>query len=305
MTTVAEHPSPTASSKPSRWRGPWRRPVFLEGVTWLYLIWSLVPIVVAVAFSFNNGKSDSTWQGFSTRWYWGSATNSIFNNPVYRGAIAQTLKLGISVTILTLIIGVAFGIGIHRWRSKTAITFNFVMIFSYVVPELIFGIALFFVFTQLFKPVGLGTPAEILGLVTWNISWPAIIVVARLASIGPSYEEAAADLGCTRLQAIRRVLIPMLMPAIFASAVLIFATTIDDFVIVDLLSSSANTQPMSVFIYSSTRGGQSGPQLNALATVMLALSLVAATLGFLGYRWITRGERGASGEEALGTIAGL
>ena len=289
-----------------RFRGnPWRRPVFLEGFTWLYLAWSLIPIAIAVVFSFNNGKSVSTWQGFSTRWYWGSHSESVFQNPIFRGAIQQTVKLGISVTILTLIIGVAFGIGIHRWRSKTSIGFNFVMVFSYVVPELIFATALFFVFTQLFTGISLGTAAEILGLITWNISWPAIIVMARLNAIGPSYEEAAADLGCTRFQAIRRVLLPMLMPAIFASAVLIFATTIDDFVIVDLLSSNAATQPISVLIYSSTHGGQSGPQLNALATIMLVMSLVAATVGLLGYRWITRGERGANREDALTTIAGM
>ena len=69
-------------------------------------------------------------------------------------------------------------------------------------------------------------------------------------SIGKSYEEAAADLGASRLRAIWRVLLPMLMPAVFASAVLVFAGVIDDFVIVDQLSSTAETQPMSVLIYS-------------------------------------------------------
>jgi len=73
------------------------------------------------------------------------------------------------------------------------------MVFSYVIPELIFGVAMFFLFTQLFTFIRLGTVAEVLGLVTWNFSWPAIIVLARLVSIGRSYEEAAADLGASRL----------------------------------------------------------------------------------------------------------
>jgi spermidine/putrescine transport system permease protein len=105
--------------------------------------------------------------------------------------------------------------------------------------------------------------------------------------------------------AIRRVLLPMLMPAIFASAVLVFASTVDDFVIVQQLSSTANTQPMSVLIYANVHGGLSGPALNALATIMLLISLIVAVIGFVAYRWLTRGERTQGGTEALTGIAGI
>ncbi|MGH9298622.1 MAG: ABC transporter permease, partial [Acidimicrobiales bacterium] len=111
-------------------------------------------------------------------------------------------------------------------------------------------------------------------------------------------------LGASKLSAIRRVLLPMLMPAIVASAVLVFAGVIDDFVLVEQLSSTAGTQPMAVIIYSSTRGGLGGPALNALATLMLAFSLVIAMLGYVLYRWMTRGERNG-GAEALTSIAGI
>ncbi len=287
------------------WRNPWRRPWVLEGFTWLYLIWSIVPIAIAVLFSFNNGRSQSAWQGFSTRWYWGDPINSVFHNPALRGAVEQTIRLSVLTTIIAVPLGVTFAIGINRWRTRTSATFNFVMVFSYVIPELIFAVAVFFLFTQLFKSIHLGTMAEVLGLVTWNFSWPAIIVLARLVSIGDSYEEAATDLGASRLQAIRRVLIPMLMPAIFASAVLVFASVVDDFVVVDLLSSTANTQPMSVIIYSTSHAGNGGPALNALATIMLVLSFVVATIGLVAYRWMTRGERGSSRQEAMTSIAGM
>ena len=264
-----------------------------------------MPIAIAVLFSFNNGKSQSVWQGFSTRWYWGDPINSVFHNPALRGAVEQTIRLSVLTTIIAVPLGVTFAIGINRWRTRTSATFNFVMVFSYVIPELIFAVAVFFFFTQLFKSIHLGTMAEVLGLVTWNFSWPAIIVLARLVSIGDSYEEAAADLGASRLQAIRRVLLPMLMPAIFASAVLVFASVVDDFVVVDLLSSTANTQPMSVIIYSTSHAGNGGPALNALATIMLVLSFVVATIGLVAYRWMTRGERGSSRQEAMTSIAGM
>jgi spermidine/putrescine transport system permease protein len=284
-------------------RNPWRHPWFLEGFTWLYLIWSLVPIAIAVLFSFNNGKSQSVWQGFSWRWYFADPVNSVLHDPALHAAVVQTVRLSVYTTLIAVPLGVAFALGISRWRSYTASTFNFAMILSFVIPELIFGVAMFFVFTALFTAVHLGTLAEVLGLVTWNVSWPAIIIQARLVTIGKQYEEAAADLGATQLQIMRRVMLPMLAPAIFASAVLVFSSVVDDFVLVDLLNSNVSNTPMSVYIYSQQHGGNGGPALNALGTIMLVMSLVIAVIGFIGYRWMTRGERGTS-MSALTTIAG-
>ena len=293
----------TAPSRPRPWRNPWRHPWLLEGFTWLYLIWSLVPIAIAVLFSFNNGRSQATWQGFSWRWYFTDPVNSVLHSTALQDAVLQTVRLSVYTTLIAVPLGVAFALGINRWRGYTSSTFNFVMILSFVIPELIFGVAMFFVFTVLFSFVHLGTLAQTLGLVTWNVSWPAIIVQARLVTIGRQYEEAAADLGATPWQVIYRVMMPLLTPAIFASAVLVFSGVVDDFVLVDLLSSNAANTPMSVYIYAQQRGGNGGPALNALGTIMLAMSFVIAIIGYLGYRWLTRGERGGR-LGALTTIAG-
>ena len=289
----------------SRWRrrNLWRHPWFLEGFTWLYLLWSLLPIALAVLFSFNNGKSQAVWQGFSWRWYFADPVNSVLHDPALHASVIQTLRLSVYTTLIAVPLGVAFALGINRWRGVTSSSFNFVMILSFVIPELIFGVAMFFMFTALFSFVHLGTLAETLGLVTWNVSWPAIIVQARLVTLGRQYEDAAADLGATQWQTMRRVMLPLLAPAIFASAVLVFSSVIDDFVIVDLLNSNANNTPMSVLIYSTQRGGNGGPALNALGTIMLVLSFAVAVIGYLGYRWMTRGER-INGQQALTAITG-
>ncbi|HEU5386024.1 MAG TPA: ABC transporter permease [Streptosporangiaceae bacterium] len=306
----AETPAPAAPAgtpaRPiSRWnpRNPWRHPWFLEGFTWLYLVWSLVPIVIAVLFSFNKGRSQATYQGLSLHWYFWDKTNSVWHNAQLHAAVIQTVRLSVLTTLIAVPLGVAFALGINRWRGPVSSSFNFMMILSFVIPELIFGVAMFFVFTVLFTTVHLGTVAEVLGLVTWNVSWAAIIVQARLVTLGRQYEEAAADLGAGRFATMRRVMLPLLAPAIFASAVLVFSGVIDDFVIVDLLSSNAGNTPMSVLIYSTQRGGNGGPALNALGTIMLLMSFVIAIIGYLGYRFLTRGERG-SRLDALTTIAG-
>jgi spermidine/putrescine transport system permease protein len=285
------------------WRNPWRRAWFLEGFTWLYLIWSIVPLAIAVLFSFNNGKSQAVWQGFSWRWYFTDPVNSVLHNPALQAAVIQTLRLSALTTLIAVPLGVAFALGINRWYGPTAATFNFVMILSFVVPELIFGVAMFFAFTVLFRFVHLGTLAQVLALVSWNVSWAAIIVQARLVTIGRQYEEASADLGSTQLQTMRRVMLPLLSPAIFASAVLVFSSVIDDFVIVDLLFSNAGNTPMTVYIYAQQHGGNGGPALNALGTIMLVMSLVIVIIGYVGYRFMTRGERGDR-KAALTMMAG-
>jgi spermidine/putrescine transport system permease protein len=183
--TAPPRTEPVASR--GRPRGnPWRRPWAMEGFTWLYIVWSIVPIGIAVLFSFNKGASQATWQGFSTKWYVGSGVTSVLHNPSLHQAVIQTIVLGILTTVICVPIGVGFAIGIDRWRARTSDGLNLVMIFSFVVPELLLAVALFMLVTQALTFLRLGTTAEVAGLVVWNISWPAIIVRARLVSIGHS-----------------------------------------------------------------------------------------------------------------------
>src|SRR5947209_19435483 len=130
---------------------PWRRPWAMEGFTWLYIIWSIVPVAIAVLFSFNRGGSQATWQGFSTKWYVGNQVTSVLHNPELHSAVIQTLRLAGLTTLITVPIGVGFAIGIDRWRSRTSSGFNLVMIFSFVIPELLLAVALFMLVTQLLK----------------------------------------------------------------------------------------------------------------------------------------------------------
>ncbi|MBP1818869.1 ABC transporter permease [Mycobacterium sp. OAE908] len=282
------------------WNDPWRPPRFLVGITIGYLAWSLLPVAIAVLYSFNNGRSRTTWQGFSLRWYWGDKTLSVWHNDALHTALLQTLKLGVVTTAITVPLGVLFAIGIDRWRGRLPAGANFLMLISFVLPEVLLAVALLFVITTIALPISLGTAAQVIGLITFQVSYPAVLVRARLATIGPQYEEAAMDLGASRLGALRRIILPMLMPAIFASTVLVFADVIDDFVLVRYLSGDAATEPVSVKIYNTARGAPT-PALNALATLLLLAALTAVVVGFLIYRYMTRGE---SADRGIGAFAG-
>ena len=271
------------------WNDPWRPPRVLVAVTGLYLVWSLLPVLIAVAFSFNDGKSRTNWQGFSFRWYWGDPAKSVSHDAALHTSLFHTLKLGVITTLITVPLGVMFAMGIDRWRGRLPAGANMLMLISFVVPEVLLAVALLFVVTSLTLPITLGTSAQVVGLVTFQIAYPAVLVRARLATIGKQYEEAAMDLGAGPLGALRRVTLPMLVPAIFASTVLVFADVIDDFVLVRYLSSDASTEPVSVKIYKTARAAPT-PALNALATLLLLAAVVAIVVGFLAYRRMTRGD---------------
>lgn len=307
MSAVAHRPVIAQLSAWSRFRGwltnPWGRPRFLVVVTWVYVVWSIVPVLIAIQFSFNATRSRTVWQGFSTRWYWGDPVDSVWNDPTLRHALVQSLKLASADVVIATPLGVLLAIGLARWQGRGSRPSNFLMLFPLVTPEIVMGVALLLVFTQLFTFVETGTLAQILGHVTFSISYVVVIVRGRLFSIGRQYEEAAADLGASPIVALVRVLLPLLMPAIVASAAVVFAVSIDDFVISQWLSSGGGTDTVPIQIYSATRAAPL-PSTNAIATVMLLVTFASILLAFVVWRVFTRGERrtGSSTAESMGAF---
>ncbi len=288
---AAGRPTPGPSRIRSLLLNPWGKPRVLFAFAVLYLAWSIVPVAIAVLFSFNAGRSRSSFQGLSLRWYtWDP--DSVLHDASFRGALSQSLKLAVITMLVAVPLGTAFAIGLDRWKGRGSGTSNFLMLFSFVTPEIIMGVSLFLVFAKLLVFVHLGTTAQVLGLITFEMAYPVIIVRARLLSIGRQYEEAAMDLGASPVQALRLSLLPLLLPAIVASFMLVFADTIDDFVIVRYLSSNAGTETIPIRIYDTARAAVT-PALNALATLMLFSTMIAVAIGYFVYRAMTRGERRA------------
>jgi spermidine/putrescine transport system permease protein len=282
-------------------RHPDGRARWLAIVTWLYVAWSLIPVLVAVRISFNDGRSRSTFQPVSWRWYWGDQQSSVWHDETLRTAMKNSLQLASLTMVVAVPIGLAMAIGLHRWRGRLAGTANALMLFPLVTPEIVMGVALFLVFTQVYTSVPRGVTTQLLGHVTFTLSYVVVIIRGRLVAIGPQYEEAARDLGATRLQAVRLVLLPLLGPAIFACFMVVFATSIDDFVISSFLSTGAGTETVPIKIYSSARGA-STPALNALASIMLLVTLVAVALTWLVLR---RVQRRTTPGDGVGGIKGL
>lgn len=294
---------------PARLRNPWGEPRFLVAQTWVYMAWALVPVAIAILFSFNAGKSRSVWQGFSIRWWWGDPTQSIFHDPQYTQALVHSLELAALDMVIATPLGTLLALGLARWRGRGSGVSNSLMLLPLVTPEIVMAVSLLVVFTQLsivpFSLIHLGTTAQVVGQVTFSLSYVVVIIRSRLASIGPEYEEAARDLGATPAAAIRLVLIPLLMPAILASMLIVFALSIDDFVVTQYMSSTASTTTIPMYLYSNARGGTSTPALNALATILVATTLIGITIAYVLYTVLGRRTSGSGGVSALRELSGM
>jgi spermidine/putrescine transport system permease protein len=280
-------------------RNPWGQPRFLPLVTGLYIAWSLIPVAIAVLFAFNDGRSRTTWQGFSTRWFTGES-GSVLHDRELASALEHTLLLAVICVAVAVPLGVALALGLQRWRGHGSGVVNTLMLLPLVTPELVMGVALLLLFLQVFGGWGLGTTAQAIGQVTFAISYVVVIVRGRLVTIGREYEEAAADLGAPPVSRLTRVVLPLLAPAILASAGIVFALSIDDFVITQYLASGGDTDTVSMLLYSTARGAPT-PALNALATVTLTITLLTLAAAWLVYRRFA-GARGATEAATLGEV---
>src|SRR5262245_45379783 len=284
---------------------PWGRPRFLVVVTWFYVLTSILPAIIAIQFSFNSGRSVTAWQGFSlSRWYWSDPVDSVWHDPTLQHALIQSLKLaGLNMAVATPL-GVVLALGLARWRGRLAGPANFLMLFPLVTPELVMGVSLYLVILYLFTFIHPSTFAQMLGHVTFSLSYVVVIVRGRLFSIGRQYEEAAADLGATPWETLRLVLLPLLLPAILSSLMIVFAISIDDFVISQWLSCGAACDTIRIRIYSATRAAPL-PSINALAAIMVYFTIAALLIAYFLFRFLTRGERATAGRSVVAEMGGF
>jgi spermidine/putrescine transport system permease protein len=302
--STATAPAATTSDRVTlreRLANPWGRPRFLAITTWVYILWSLVPVLLAIRFAFNEGRSRTSLQGWSLRWFWQDPTLSVFHDPTLQAALKHSLILAAIVMVIATPLGTALAVGMRRWHGRGSGAANIMMLLPLVTPELVFAVGMFLLFTTAFDFIGLGTTAQAIGQVTFTLSWVVLIVRGRLVTIGGDVEEAAADLGAPPLHVVGRVLLPLLVPAMAASLLVSFALSIDDFVVSQYLASGADTTTVPMRIYSQARGGPT-PALNALATIMLVVSLMALVLAYFVFRRLTRGEERGSPLQQIATM---
>jgi spermidine/putrescine transport system permease protein/putrescine transport system permease protein len=259
------------------------RPRFLRFYSWLVYLYLFIPIAVVVLFSFNSVKSLQSFQGFSLQWY-----DDFLSDPTLRESLFVSLRIALITMIVATIIGTMLAIGLVRAKTRWSPAANILMLVPLVTPEIVAGISALLIFSQLGIQLSFWT--IVIAHITFSISYVTVVVRGRLASMGDEVEQAAMDLGATRFQAVRLVLVPGLWPAIVAAGLLTFALSFDDFVL-SFFTTGEDTQPLPVRIWSAIRFGVS-PTINAIGTLMMVVSLTAVVAAVLLPRFFGRKESG-------------
>lgn len=242
------------------------------GLVYLFLY---APIIVLIVYSFNISRFPTYWTGFTLDWY-----RVLFNDDLVAMALKNTLIVSISSTIISTIIGTMIAVAIERFNFRTKPAVDGLLFMPIIIPDIAMAIMLL-VFFNLIK-LGLGLSTIIIAHTAFNISFVAIIVRARMASLSITMEEAASDLYANEWKAFWRVTFPQLIPGILGGALFAFTLSLDDYVITNFVSGPGSTT-LPVRIVGMTRRNIT-PEINALSTMMLAAAMVLVPLSL----WLQR-----------------
>jgi spermidine/putrescine transport system permease protein len=236
--------------------------------TWTGLVFTFfyLPIAILVLFSFNQSKLNIVWTGFTLDWY-----AALWRDSVLMRTLQNSLIVATATTVISVLLGTVGGWLLYRYRYRASGLLETFVFLPMIVPEVILGVSLLILFVTI--GLQLGYTTLIISHVTFCFPFVIAAVQARLAGLDPALEEAALDLGATPAQAFIRVLVPHLMPAIVAGALMSFTLSLDE-LIVSYFTASASTRTLPLEIFGRIKKGLD-PSLNAISTVFILVTLFA------------------------------
>lgn len=239
----------------------------------LFFVYLYAPLLVVVAYSFNANGIAGVWTGFSWRWY-----ASALDDAALMAALRTSLTVAAAATAVATTVALLAALTIVRGRdvrfrrlSETVVNLPLLL------PEIVLAVATLI----LFSLIGLqgGMLKLVIAHSAFCTPFAFLPIRARLKGMPLDFEEASADLYASRWTTFRRVTLPLILPGVFAGAMLAFLISMDDFITSNLLSGGGTTT-LPVYIFSLIRSGTS-PELNAIGTLLIAASLILATAALL------------------------
>lgn len=231
---------------------------------WIPLILMLVffygPILIMMVYSFNDSRSVTVWSGFSLRWY-----EKLFSSRDIMDSVRTSLVIAVIATFVSTIVGTITAIGLSRHKpiiKKFVLTVNN---FPVLNPEIVTAISLMLLFSSV-KIFKMGFMTMLIAHITFCIPYVILTVLPKLRKLDPSIADAAMDLGATPFQALWKVIIPQLMPAIISGALIAFTMSFDDFVISYFVTGNGVSN-ISIMVYTMSKFFD--PTINALSTIII------------------------------------
>ncbi|HET9083113.1 MAG TPA: ABC transporter permease [Candidatus Limnocylindrales bacterium] len=249
------------------------------------------PIVVLIIFSFNKARRGLVWQGFTFDWY-----PKLFANDELLDALTVTLEVALVAVIVSTVIGSLLGLGLARLRFRGRGATETLLLVPMITPEIVMGLSLLLFFLQLFDAHGSLTQLWI-AHITFCVSYVAVVVRARAASMDPRLEEAARDLGASAWGAFLHVTLPLIAPAVLAGGLLAFSLSFDDYV-VTTFNAGVGSSTLPLYIYGKIKFGVT-PEINAISTIIVAVTAIAILIAWRAGAFET-GPRQPVADEAAG-----
>ncbi|MEK7486109.1 MAG: ABC transporter permease [Planctomycetota bacterium] len=239
----------------------------------LVYLFLYMPIAVVIAFSFNQDKISTSWSGFTLKWY-----QELYHNKDLLNAVKNSLVVGICSTIVATILGTLVAFGLERYSFPGKKLFEAVLTLPMIIPDIVMAVAMLAFYT--FINISLGMVSIVIAHISFNITFVAVVVRARLVGFNYNLEKAAMDLGATPLKTFWYVSLPLSIPGIIAGALLAFTLSWDDYMIAAMTHGIGSTT-LPITVFAMIRHGVS-PEINAISTLMLFFTL---TLAFISTRF--------------------
>ena len=238
-------------------RGLWLWLGALTAYAFLYL-----PLLVVVAYSFNDSRLNAEWVGFTWHWY-----DVLLHDEEMLAAAGNSLLIATVASLTATVLGTMAGIAMQRYNMKLL---GFMVMAPVAMPEILLGVSLLLFFIQVLN-LTLGTLSVVLAHITFSIGFVAIVVRTSLAGLDESLFEAARDCGASQWETFRHITLPLILPAIVAGALMAFTLSLDDFVIT-FFTAGVGVKTLPLQIYSMIKIAVT-PEVNAVSTLLMLLTL--------------------------------
>ncbi|TPH08382.1 spermidine/putrescine ABC transporter permease PotC [Haemophilus haemolyticus] len=231
-----------------------------------------IPIIILVTNSFNEDRYGLSWKGFSWNWY-----ERLFNNDTLIQAAFHSVTIAFFAATLATIVGGLTAIALYRYRFRGKQAVSGMLFIVMMSPDIVMAVSLL----ALFMVVGisLGFWSLLLAHVTFCLPYVTVTIFSRLNGFDSRMLEAAKDLGASEVTILRKIILPLALPAVVSGWLLSFTISLDD-VVVSSFVSGVSYEILPLRIFSLVKTGVT-PEVNALATIMIVLSLALVVLSQL------------------------
>jgi spermidine/putrescine transport system permease protein len=268
-----------------------RRHLLTAAISAGVVVFLWAPLINAAINSFNRDILMASWKGATLFWY-----RMALANTTVRAGLEQTLTIALATTALSLVLAVTGALWWRRATGRGRRLFDLLSYLRIMLPEVVFAVALFLLFAKIHFP--LGTLAVVIGQTVWSSAYAALIVQARVTTLDPALDDAAADLGAGPWRVFRRVTLPGLLPGIVAAGLLVFTFSFDDVVTSYFLVGTQNA-PLPVVLLSMIRF-RITPEINAIGMMVMVFTICLFGIAYLAVSRLGRGARSALSLPSLG-----